>query len=168
MSLVGDTVFLAVAEEPVEAIDLAGSAGSAVVGCPAGVNSSGLRYGLELVGGIFSPITNSAAPISLAASLDFGQGGQVGVFLASTSAASRPVGGGILCLGGPIVRLRPTSILPPFAGLIPAQALLELDTTTLPFVLGSGASVHFQYWYVDPAGPPGGNFTNSLVVTFCG
>ena len=94
-----------------------------------------------------------------------------GYFLVSrTNSIIVPPGGAtqILCLGGPIVRLRPTSILPPFAGLIPAQALLELDTTTLPFVLGSGASVHFQYWYVDPAGPPGGNFTNSLVVTFCG
>lgn len=77
------------------------------------------------------------------------------------------MGGGTLCLGSPFVRLGPGQIIPPVGSLLPAQAVLAFDFTALPIVLGPGSSVHFQYWYTDPAGGPGGNLTNSLVVVLC-
>lgn len=166
--LVGDVVVLGAEGEPLELVDLAAAAHTVAVGCAGGLNSEGTRLELEYLGPVVDPVLGYATTATLLASMSPGGIGQVGVFVTSTSAGSLSVGGGTLCLGGPIFRLDSGMYIPPFPLLLPGQVHLELDYGALPFILSPGTSVHFQYWYADPAGGSRGNLTNSVVVTLCG
>ncbi|MEM9802195.1 MAG: integrin alpha [Planctomycetota bacterium] len=79
---------------------------------------------------------------------------------------STPLGGGTLCVGGPLYRLPVDTLNANGAKNLP------LDFGSAPLGAGRGAvvagmPVHFQAWFRDVGGPGAANLTPSLVVTFC-
>lgn len=85
---------------------------------------------------------------------------QFGLFFHGPSQQSIPVGEGILCVGGSLVRLPAVAIT---AGGDAAWAFDNTGTGLAP-----GTTANFQFWYRDPSGGPVGyNFSNGLSVTFC-
>lgn len=95
---------------------------------------------------------------------------QPGLFVYSLTTKSTPYGGGILCVGSPVVRLSP-ALQSSSAGTNSYQ----VDFSSGPLGGGGADSVivgdtrYFQYWYRDPVhiGGTGFNLSDGLQVTFC-
>ena len=86
---------------------------------------------------------------------------QWGQFLMSQSQAQTPIASGVLCLGGPQVRLPSTVGNSWIKGAVGYQ----LDLTNLPPAANImlGQSWFFQYWYRDSGSS---NFSNALRIDF--
>lgn len=91
--------------------------------------------------------------------------GTFGLFFYGPSPGAMPLGDGVLCVTGGIVRL-PVVQVDDFG-----RGLWDLDLTAPPQPAGEivvGTEWHFQFWYRDPAfGGAGFNFSDGLKVTFC-
>lgn len=93
---------------------------------------------------------------------------QPGVFFYGTGSAYVPLGDGMLCVNGSIVRFAP--VFSDVFGL----ATKALDFTGPPQIGGgitAGSTLNFQYWYRDPAavgsGGAGFNLSDAWSMTFC-
>lgn len=96
--------------------------------------------------------------------------GQFGIFLAAFATDAMPVGGGVLCLGGPIGRFNLPGQILQADGLGRFQLDVDLGLVPTPsaFVqLGAGDTAYFQVWHRDglPTAPSS-NFTDGVRVDF--
>lgn len=133
--------------------------GAVTAYCPATLNSSGNAGTLANIGG------TSVGDNDI---LLFASGlptGNPGVFFYGNSSTSVPFGAGTLCVSGPFVKR---------LAMVPAQvggfAILAVDITaeTAPeYEITPGSTWFFQYWFRDPVGGNGPNFTNALEMNFC-
>lgn len=132
----------------------------AIGGC---VNSSGL--GAQLIAGG----TPSIAAADLVMTVDNVPAEQPGIFISgllpNAGGAGTPFRSGLLCIGGPIVRLQKVPTSPGGQSVLPSYGFdpIWMQVNALP-----GETHYFQFWFRDPAGPCGGqaNLTNALRVTF--
>ncbi|MFT5155249.1 MAG: hypothetical protein ACI841_005260, partial [Planctomycetota bacterium] len=87
--------------------------------------------------------------------------GNYGVFFFGHQLQPAPFGDGVMCIAAPAVRLDTSSITG-------GQARLFAGSDELPVTLQAGSSLHFQFWYRDPAvvGGTGYNLSNSLSVSY--
>ena len=52
--------------------------------------------------------------------------------------------------------------------LRPGEMVIEVHLPkSAPGIVTSGSTWRFQFWYRDPGGATGSNFSSDLVVTFC-
>ena len=81
--------------------------------------------------------------------------------------AGVPLGNGLLCLGGTLLRY---PVQPATAGTLRVEGLVAESRASHPAgsALDAGQTWSFQLWYRDVGGPCGGvsNLTNALTVTF--
>jgi hypothetical protein len=93
---------------------------------------------------------------------------QPGMMFYGTNQQAIIYGEGVLCVVGPLHRLRPI-VLADSSGNVSYQ----MDFTGAPAAFGPGAinafsTWNFQFWYRDPQGGPAGfNFSDGLEITFC-
>lgn len=91
--------------------------------------------------------------------------GTFGLFFYGPSPSATPLGDGVLCVTGGIVRL-PVVQVDLFG-----RGLWDLDLTSPPQPAGEiviGTEWYFQFWFRDPAfGGAGFNFSDGLKATFC-
>ena len=80
---------------------------------------------------------------------------QPGIFLFGPNATQLAFGDGFRCVGGPLVRVQP-AVTSNSAGT--ALRLLSLATGPAASMIVPGATIHFQFWYRDPANPGGAGF----------
>jgi hypothetical protein len=92
---------------------------------------------------------------------------QLGLFLYGPHGSFRPLGDGLLCVGGGLQR-----ILPPQVSSAAGTAHLRVDLSQDPFVEGAyaitpGSTWSFQYWYRDRgAAPATSNLSDAVHVVF--
>ncbi|MFN0244318.1 MAG: hypothetical protein ACKVWV_15630 [Planctomycetota bacterium] len=88
-----------------------------------------------------------------------------GFFFLGRNAVQQPIGDGLLCIGGPVLRFGPLVSSSMGAAVL---ALDNADTTSSAHVITPGSSWRFQYFYRDPALPGGAgfNFSDGLLVLF--
>ncbi len=90
-----------------------------------------------------------------------------GLFYYGPNQASAPLGNGLRCVGGNLVRLPAVFTGPNGAAAVP------LDFGSSPFLSGSGAAIpggiaYFQFWYRDPADSGAKfNLSDGLSVQYC-
>ncbi len=90
---------------------------------------------------------------------------QPGLFFYGHLASELPFGDGLRCVGGSILRL-----MPPLGSGTGGSVSLALDLTSAPLVgsVVAGETLHFQFWYRDPAaGGTGFNMSDALAIKFC-
>jgi len=99
--------------------------------------------------------------------------GEVGVWLASTSTASVPLHGGVLCVGLPLLRINEGILTQFFPGRSPFYTSAHQVTTTIDLgQLPQGAAVvpgetwRFQFWFTDQAGVGSGNLSDAIEIAF--
>lgn len=133
--------------------------GAVTAYCPATLNSSGSAGVLQNLGS-----TSVAANDVLL----FATGipvGNPGVFFYGNNTANIPFGAGTQCVTGPLAKR---------LGMIPGQVggfaafAMNIPAEPLPaYRITPGSTWYFQYWFRDPAGGGGPNFTNALQMNFC-
>tara|TARA_R110002072_G_scaffold101524_3_gene223508 strand:+ start:1580 stop:3217 length:1638 start_codon:yes stop_codon:yes gene_type:complete len=137
-------------------------AGSVV--CTSFPNSTGRVAGIDAcLAGDRLTLTSLALPA-----------GEIGVWLASTTTASAPLHGGVLCVGLPFLRIDQGGFAPFFGPTVsPLYTYYHQVTTTLDLgQLPQGATVtpgetwRFQFWFSDQLGVGSGNFSDAIEITF--
>ena len=87
-----------------------------------------------------------------------------GFFFFGSLQANIPLGDGVLCVNGNMVRLTPPDITDG-GGL--AERKVDLTAPPVAGVIVPGTTWNFQFWFRDPAGgPAGSNFTDAVQVDF--
>jgi hypothetical protein len=107
--------------------------------------------------------SNSLQANNLVLSADSLPVGQFGIFYHGDAQAQLPLGDGIRCVGGSIIRILPPALVGPNGNLVVA-----LDYATAGGQgIASGVTRHFQAWYRDPTGGSAGfNFSDGISITF--
>jgi len=134
--------------------------GAVTAYCDSTVNSSGSAGALQNLGG--SSVGDNDL-LLFATNLPLNQ--QPGIFFYGNNPANTPFGAGTLCVAGPVIkRLQ----------MVPGQpggfAALAVDLTQgggTAYEITPGSTWYFQYWFRDPSGGNGPNFTNALEISFC-
>jgi hypothetical protein len=160
LRIVADRVFTGTLDGGVQVVPWR-PLGAVVDGCATSTNSSGSAVNLY----VLTTPSASGAPLELYVSYPTGTPGSTGLLLAGPSAAQLPLGGGVLCAGGGIVRIGQLGPPNDFLGMTTIVA--EVDPALHPGLIQPGNTVHLQYWYADPLGHPRGNLSNSVAVTYC-
>lgn len=160
ISIVGDRIFTAMLYGGVQVVPWR-PLGALSEGCAASINSSGSTVDLYAL----TTPSVTGAPLELYMAFSTGTPGGNGLLLAGPSAAQMPLGGGVLCVGGGLVRLGQLAAPNEFFGWTTIAA--QVDPALHPGLIHPGATVHYQYWYADPLGHPRGNLSNSFAVTYC-
>jgi len=127
--------------------------------CPASVNSSGSAGVLSNLGGT-SVADNDV--LLFATGLPVGN---PGIFFYGNSSTSTPFGAGTLCVSGPFIKR--LAMVPAQPGGFAAYAL-DISAESAPeYQITPGSTWFFQYWFRDPAGGLGPNFSSALEMSFC-
>ncbi|MFT7676035.1 MAG: hypothetical protein ACI8QC_000001 [Planctomycetota bacterium] len=125
--------------------------------CTPIANSTGLASAITVSG------SDSVQTNNLVLSANSLPAGQFGLFYHGDAQAQVPLGNGIRCVGGSVIR-----ILPPAQADASGNLVVALDNSTAGGQgITMGVTRHFQAWYRDPAGGPAGfNFSDGISVTF--
>lgn len=149
--------WLEVMERPLLTVQFTEPCAGPVSYCPGQPNSTGNTGLLQLLG------STSVAANTLELIASGLPSGAPALFLAGRSRTSAPVGDGLLCVGGGVLRLPPLATVD-----LLGQASLQLDLSA-PVFLGqatSGSTWTFQCWHRDST-PGGSNLTDAVEVTLC-
>ncbi len=88
---------------------------------------------------------------------------QFGIFIYGMAQQSLPVGDGVLCVGGSLIRLPAQS-----TGTGTMSSTLDFNNLPIGGDISAGETWNFQTWFRDAAGGPAGNNLSSAVeVQFC-
>lgn len=124
--------------------------------CQGAPNSSGIAASMGLIG------DGSILANQFVLTCDNVPAGTPGLFFHGPDRSMQPLGDGVLCVGGPLVRL--PVVFADGAG----SATFAPDLSTAPGI-AAGSTRRFQFWYRDPAGPggSGSNLSDALEIRFC-
>lgn len=163
-----------VCEPDIEVFCVPDPQGVLTVPCPCGnVAVPGATSGCANSTGSGATLSATGSPSIAAADLALTITGvpdhEPGIFISGllpeANGAGTPFGAGVLCIGGPLVRLQKVPGTPGAIDTMPAPGELPIwqQLGALP-----GQTHYFQFWYRDHTGPCGGraNFSNALRVTF--
>ncbi|MEZ6015641.1 MAG: DNRLRE domain-containing protein [Planctomycetota bacterium] len=125
--------------------------------CPALANSTG-NVGLLQVQGTPSVTANDLELVASGL-----PSGALALFIAGPARAQFPVGDGVFCVGGGVLRLPP-----PISVDLLGQAFLPLDLAQAPLAgaVQAGTAWTFQCWHRDST-PGGSNLTDAVEVHLC-
>ncbi|MCB9905971.1 MAG: VCBS repeat-containing protein [Planctomycetes bacterium] len=134
--------------------------------CPATVNSSGGAAVLQNLGStsvgdndVLLFVTGLPQPAGNPPT------GNPGIFFYGNNQTSVPFGAGTLCVAGPFIKR--LQMVPAQVGGFAAYSLDITAETAPEYQITPGSTWFFQYWFRDPAGGNGPNFSNALEMSFC-
>lgn len=140
--------------------------GAVVSYCPASVNSSGGAAVLQNLGGtsvadndVLLFVTGLPQPAGNPPT------GNPGIFFYGNNPTAVPFGAGTLCVAGPFIKR--LQMVPAQVGGFAAYSLNIPAETAPEYQITPGSTWFFQYWFRDPAGGNGPNFSNALEMNFC-